>query len=340
MSTGAIKSIKPLGFPWETSGPFLFCVHHLDRYPAGNEEMGPAASLAGRNLGYDFAVKDGWRMYHGSRVPGFPEHPHRGFETVTVVLQGFADHADSMGAAGRYGEGDVQWMTAGAGIQHSEMFPLLNREGPNTLELLQIWLNLPRASKFVDPHYTMLWREDIPIVELPDRQGNTTRIKVVAGTVPGKDAPPPPPPDSWAHDPHNGVAIWVVEMEASATWELAAADPDLSRTLYFFQGEGIRIDDDHVEPYHGVELRPGVETAIVGGATKSRLLILQGRPIPEPVVQQGPFVMNTEEEIYQAYADFRATRFGGWPWPSSDPVHARDKGRFARHSDGREELKE
>ncbi len=141
MSNSAIKSIKPLGFPWQTQDPFLFCVHHEDDYPKGNEVMGPAASLAGRQIGQDFASnKENWRMYHGEQVPGFPAHPHRGFETVTVVTKGVVDHSDSLGAAGRFGFGDVQWMTAGKGVQHCEMFPLLSKEKENPLELFQIWL--------------------------------------------------------------------------------------------------------------------------------------------------------------------------------------------------------
>ena len=136
-----VKKIRALGFQWETSDPFLFCVHHEDNFPAGNELMGPKASLDGRHMGQDFIVKDGFRMYHGMTVPGFPGHPHRGFETITVVRKGMVDHCDSTGAAGRYGNGDVQWMTAGKGVQHSEMFPLLNQDKDNPLELFQIWLN-------------------------------------------------------------------------------------------------------------------------------------------------------------------------------------------------------
>jgi hypothetical protein len=88
----AIQSVSPLGFQWETMDPVLFCVHHNDQYPASNKRLGPAASLAGRNLGSDFEPRDGWRMYHGETVPGFPQHPHRGFETVTVVRRGWLDH--------------------------------------------------------------------------------------------------------------------------------------------------------------------------------------------------------------------------------------------------------
>src|SRR5210317_1101760 len=150
-----VLNLFPLGFPWNTEDPFLFCVHRLDRYPRGNEQMGPDASLNGRPLGNDFELKDGWRMYHGTTIPGFPSHPHRGFETITIVTKGYCDHSDSLGASARFGQGDVQWMTAGRGVQHSEMFPLLNREAHNTLELFQIWLNLPKAKKMADPHFKM-----------------------------------------------------------------------------------------------------------------------------------------------------------------------------------------
>src|SRR5690554_1071005 len=121
MTTTAIKNIKPLGFQWETQDPFLFCAYHRVLYPSGNEAMGPNASLQGRNIGSDFDLKEGWRMYHGSKVPGFPAHPLKGFETVTLVEEGFADHSDSLGGGGRFGNGDVQWMTAGKGVMHCEM---------------------------------------------------------------------------------------------------------------------------------------------------------------------------------------------------------------------------
>src|SRR5262245_49449154 len=157
-----VRTAEPLGFQWPTRDPFLFCVHHDDAYPVGNAAHGPAASLAGRQLGSDFTAVDGWRMYHGEVVPGFPQHPHRGFETVTIVRRGLVDHADSLGAAARYGGGDVQWLTAGRGIVHAEMFPLLDRRAPNPLELFQIWLNLPKSDKMVEPHFSMLWNSAIP----------------------------------------------------------------------------------------------------------------------------------------------------------------------------------
>jgi quercetin 2,3-dioxygenase len=96
----------------------------------------------------DFSGRDGWSMYHGSLVPGFPQHPHRGFETISFMRKGFMDHSDSLGAAARFGRGDVQWMTAGSGIVHAEMFPLLNRDAHNETELFQIWINLPATTRW------------------------------------------------------------------------------------------------------------------------------------------------------------------------------------------------
>ena len=187
--------------------------------------MGPDASLKGRNLGNDFTVKDGWRMYHGSTIPGFPHHPHRGFETVTIVNQGFCDHSDSLGAAGRFGQGDVQWMTAGRGVQHSEMFPLLNTEEENPLELFQIWLNLPKKDKFVDPHFAMLWHEDIPIVKT-----SGGKVKVIAGHYNGTKAPDPAP-NSWAADLDNEVAIWNINIDANTEFSLPPSKNEVSRSL-------------------------------------------------------------------------------------------------------------
>ncbi len=331
MSDASILKVKPLGFPWETSDPFLFCVHHDDRYPAGNEQLGPAASLAGRNLGNDFEGKDGWRMYHGDVVPGFPQHPHRGFETVTIVRRGLIDHSDSLGAAARFGGGDVQWLTAGNGIVHSEMFPLLDKSGPNPLELFQIWLNLPRADKLAPPHFSMLWNEDIPHVV-----GGDVDVTVVAGRL-GDTRAPSPPPKSWASRADSDVAIWLVKLAPGARWTLPPAAPGTLRTLYFFVGNELKVDGRPLEPYHAAELRAEAEVAVENGSGASELLILQGRPIGETVVQYGPFVMNSRAEIQQAILDYRRTRFGGWPWPSDAPVHARDESRFARHADGRAE---
>ena len=222
MTMDAVLAVNPLGIPWETSDPFLFCMYHNDAYPAGNNNLGPAASLAGRNIGQDFEGKDGWRMYHGDVVPGFPQHPHRGFETVTIMRHGFVDHSDSLGATARFGPGDVQWLTAGKGIVHSEMFPLLRPDGPNPLELFQIWLNLPGADKFVEPHFGMLWDQTVPRITVHDSEERATQIVIVAGHLGNVDAPPPPP-KSWAARRDSDVAIWTVKMAPDARFTLQPA---------------------------------------------------------------------------------------------------------------------
>jgi redox-sensitive bicupin YhaK (pirin superfamily) len=317
-----MHTLLPLGFQWPAIDPFLFCVHHLDRYPAGDERMRPAASLAGRDLGQDFAGKDGWNMYHGTGVPGFPQHPHRGFETVTIVRRGLIDHSDSLGATARFGGGDVQWLTAGRGISHAEMFPLVRRDADNPLELFQIWLNLPRSDKLVAPYFTMLWREGIPVVQ------NGAEIKIIAG-----EGALPPPPNSWAARKDAQVTIWTVKLAPGARWTVPAANHP--RRLYYFAGRELRLDGQLVPVRNAVDLE-GAAT-VENGDVESELLLLGGRPIQEPVAQYGPFVMNTRAEIQEAFRDYQLTRFGGWPWPADDPVHAREKGRFARHADGRVE---
>ena len=333
MSKGIISATMGLGFPWQTLDPFLFCVHHDDQYPAGNDRMGPAASLAGRNHGMDFEGKDGWRMYHGDVVPGFPGHPHRGFETVTIVRRGLIDHSDSLGAAARFGRGDTQWLTAGKGIVHSEMFPLLDQGAPNPVELFQIWLNLPKADKLVEPHFSMLWDHQIPRHVARDAEGRETVITVIAGRL-GDTTPLAPPPSSWASRTESDLAIWTIKMAADATWTIPAAKPGTNRTLYLFAGK-LRIADRDIATRTGVVLVPDAEALIVAGPEPVELLLLQGRPIGEPVAQHGPFVMNTPQEIRQAFADYQRTRFGGWPWDSEAPVHARSEGKFARHADGK-----
>jgi hypothetical protein len=311
----------------------LFCVHHDDAYPAANAEFGPAASLAGRRLGQDFAPAEPFRMYHGAVVPGFPQHPHRGFETVTIVRQGLVDHADSLGAAARYGGGDVQWLTAGKGIVHAEMFPLLDAHGPNPLELFQIWLNLPSTHKMALPHFAMLWSHTIPKHTALDSSGRSTEVSVIAGRL-GPMHAPEPPPESWAASARNDVAIWTLKLSPGAEFELPPALPGSNRVLYYFRGNHLRIGERSVSVRSAIELCPDVAASLRNGANESELLLLQGRPIAEPVVQYGPFVMNTPAEIQKAFADYRATQFGGWPWPKDDPVHEREL-RFAKHADGR-----
>ncbi|MFM9923937.1 pirin family protein [Variovorax sp. H27-G14] len=343
---GPVLQVAPLGFPWQTIDPFLFCVYHDDAYPKANTQMGPEASLAGRQIGQDFSRKDGWSMYHGDTVPGFPSHPHRGFETVTIVRKGLVDHSDSLGATARFGGGDVQWLTAGKGIVHSEMFPLLDAGAPNPLELFQIWLNLPARSKMAEPHFTMLWSDAIPRFASDDAKGGRTEVAVIAGRLDdgasGQEPIQPlaPPPDSWAAQADADVAIWTLKMTPGAQWTLPAATGEgTRRMLYFFKGAVAHVGGQRVQGPVAIELRADMAVELANGPDDTaEFLVLQGRPIAEPVVQYGPFVMNTQAEINQTMADYRRTQFGGWPFDDAAPVHGRDMERFAKHPGGREEV--
>lgn len=331
----AVLDVVELGFPWQGVDPFIFTVHHVDYYPTGNEHLGPTESLVGRNLGADFSYRNGWSMYHGMAVPGFPQHPHRGFETVTVVRRGYVDHSDSLGATARYGEGDVQWLTTGSGIMHAEMFPLLEEDEPNPLELFQIWLNLPPESKMVPAYFGMLWGEDIPTVS-PVRG---VSVEVIAGELDSR-RPPSPPPDSWASRSDTAFAIWLIRLDPGSNWDLPATAPGTNRMLHCFRGDDVLVAGSQVENGVGIRLEPSQPVSLVNRGEPAEFLLLQGKPIGAPVFQLGPFVMNSAEELQQAVIDYRRTQFGGWPWDRADPVHPRSEGRFAIHADGRVEHRE
>jgi quercetin 2,3-dioxygenase len=332
-----VIELIPLQMPWVSLDPFIFTVHHLDKYPGGNAYQGiDSVDLKGRNMGSDFSYRDGWSMYHGYEVPGFPQHPHRGFETVTVMQRGYTDHSDSLGATARYGEGDTQWLTTGSGIMHAEMFPLRREDEDNTMELFQIWLNLPPDTKMVDPYFGMLWKEDIPTVVYKD---GDVQVKVVCGELDGH-APPAPNPDSWASQPGSEVSIWVIKMKAGSTWTLPASTEGLNRMLYCYVGTRVGVAEETVEMDTAAKLVSNSDVELRAIDSDVEFLLLEGRPIGAPVFQLGPFVMNTPEELQQAFADYRRTAFGGWPWKTPDPVHDRTQGRFARHADGRVEQRD
>eukprot|EP00802_Teleaulax_amphioxeia_P021805 Tamp_22190.p1 GENE.Tamp_22190~~Tamp_22190.p1 ORF type:complete len:352 (-),score=53.00 Tamp_22190:46-1056(-) len=330
MAEGVVKAISRLGFPYETQDPFLFCVYHHDDYPAGDAKM----QAPRRGNGADFDWSQPYRMYHGDRIPGFPQHPHRGFETLTTTLEGRVDHTDSMGNSGRYGDGDLQWMTAGSGIVHGEMFPLVHTDRPNPLKLFQIWLNLPAKNKMVPPAFVMHWAERIPKFQAP---GCT--VTVFAGELEGAKGLPPPP-HSWAADPSNDVAVWHIKLDAGQSITLPAAKigSQANRSLYLTAGAKVEVAGRALDKGYFAELRADKTAEIkAGSAGNVELLLLQGKPIGEPVAQHGPFVMNTKAEIMQAFSDYQKTQFGGWPWPQDAMVFPREKGRFAVF-DGKEEV--
>ncbi|GAX83752.1 hypothetical protein CEUSTIGMA_g11177.t1 [Chlamydomonas eustigma] len=321
-----ISSLAPIGMgPMRTPDPFLFCVYHRDNYPAGNEKM----EAPKRGNGADFDPNAKYRMYHGDRIPGFPQHPHRGFETLTATLEGFVDHTDSMGAAGRYGLGDLQWMTAGKGVVHGENFPLIDDKGPNTLRLFQIWLNLPSKSKMVEPTYVMHWKEQIPKIRTSDDLGTVT---LWAGSLEGKQGLAPPP-SSWAADPANDVMVLHLNLAPGGTYTIPPAErKGVNRMAYWVEGDALEADGKSLASQCIMTLDPSLPLKLLNppmSTSHAEVLLLQGKPVNEPVAQRGPFVMNTQSELQQAFIDYQRTQFGGWPWPEDAVVFPRDKGRFS-----------
>jgi redox-sensitive bicupin YhaK (pirin superfamily) len=185
----------------------------------------------------------------------------------------------------------------------------------------------------VDPYFSIFWSQDIPRVVDEDEAGRKATVTVVAGTY-GKHAPPEPPPDSWANNPKNDVAIWTISVEEGRTWLLPKTKDTSTRTLYFFSGQEVRIEGKEWSEHSVFLLRPDVDVRLEALSGDARFLVLQGRPIGQPVAQHGPFVMNTRAEIQQAMIDYQRTQYGGWPWDRQGPHHGADRGRFAKKPDG------
>ncbi|SES84308.1 pirin family protein [Thorsellia anophelis] len=330
-NASGIITINPLGFPWPVSDPFLFCAYHEDDYPKGNTDFAVTESLIGRNIGSDFVKQNGYRMYHGKTVPGFPAHPHCGFETVTIVEKGFVDHSDSLGASARYGLGDVQWLTTGSGIMHAEMFPLLDSENRNQFELFQIWLNLPAKSKQVPANFAMFWANEIANFTI----GTASKLKLTTGSIGQYQASIAPPSDSWAADPENDVVIAMITLEEGDTFVLPKANKnDSNRTIYFYEGSQLQVDETLITRHSSIQLDSSYDVTLTAKVGQVKVLLLQGQAIKEPVAQHGPFVMNTQEELVEMVQLYQQTQYGGWSWGRLDPVHGAEKKRFAKSKDG------
>lgn len=322
MADQIIYSVTPISFRLDLKDPFIFTAHHVDYYPEANPEMGPKTPPQDKE----------YNMYYGDVVPGFPEHPHTGFETITIVERGFVDHFDSMGNAGRYAAGDVQWLTTGNGVEHCEMFPLLNEDDLNTFELFQIWFNSSPEQKKQPADYKMFWREHIPHVV--ENNGAKADLRVISGEFKTTEALERPP-HSWAHAKENKVNIYLITLEQGANLTIPATTTTSTRFAYFYQGEEITLADQIIPYKHLVALKPNTTITLTAHKSNARVLWLEGEPIGKPVAMRGPFVLNTEQELNDAFKRYRETRFGEWPWPSDAPVFHKDTPRYATYEGGK-----
>ncbi|MDN3556781.1 pirin family protein [Halomonas maura] len=231
------------------------------------------------------------------RPRGVGQHPHRGFETVTLVYAGELEHRDSTGSGGRIGEGDVQWMTAGAGIVHEEFHSRAFTERGGTLEMVQLWINLPARDKDAPAAYQTLLDAEIPSVALDDEAG---RVRVVAGTYRGHAGP------ARTFTPIN---LWDLRLAAGRDAVLPV--PEGHTTLLVVLEGTVQVNGETVVRDEAVVAfeRRGEEVHLEAN-NGARLLLLSGEPIEEPVVGHGPFVMNSVEQIHQAFADFQRGKYG------------------------------
>ena len=219
-------------------------------------------------------------------IAGFPEHPHRGFSTFTYMLDGHMEHIDSMGNRGDLEPGGAQWMKAGSGVIHSEMPQQIS----GRMRGFQLWINLPAGEKMSAPAY-----QDIQSWMIPEISGEGMHLRLLAGDYAGQRGP--------VSDPHTSVQYLDIALEPGKpfTHDLPV---DHTAFAYLFEGSA-RVAETTVPTQHLAILGPGKTVSVSAGGDGARFLLLSGKPIGEPVVQHGPFVMNTQKEIEQAYADYR-----------------------------------
>lgn len=229
----------------------------------------------------------------GDYIAGFPEHPHRGFETITYMLAGRMRHRDSAGNEGMITDGGVQWMTAGRGVIHSEM----PEQNEGLMEGFQLWLNLPASDKMIEP-----WYRDIPLEEVPRfTLDDGVTVQVIAGSTHGVDGA--------VQRAHTEPLYLDLEIPEGVTFE-QPIPAGHNAFVYVFRGEAV-IEGKGVGQARMAILdnAPGADGVRIKALAPTRLLVLAGRPLNEPIAQYGPFVMNTQAELQQAVEDFRAGRF-------------------------------
>ena len=269
-----------------------FPVHGLFGY------NGPGVPQRSPFLMLDYAAP--FEFTPSSQRRGVGQHPHRGFETVTIVYAGEVEHRDSTGQGGVIGPGDVQWMTAGGGILHEEFHtPAFSQRG-GTFEVAQLWVNLPARSKDTTAAYQGITDADIPAVALPDNGGH---VRVIAGQYQDQAGPA---------RTHTPMQVWDVRLNAGQSVDLS--QPEGWSTLVVVLAGTVRINEDTIlRGKQFATLSQAGSGVLIEANADAKLLLLAGEPIDEPVVGYGPFVMNSAQEIQQAIVDFNSGRFGQMP---------------------------
>jgi quercetin 2,3-dioxygenase len=268
-----------------------FPVQSLFSYQTHGQEMSPFLLL-------DYAGPQDFPP--AERPRGVGQHPHRGFETVTIVYQGEVEHRDSHGGGGKIGPGDVQWMTAGGGLLHEEFHSRDFTSRGGTFEVVQLWVNLPASHKMVDPGYQAILEGDIPAVDL---DGGAGTLRIIAGEYAGTRGP--------AHT-HTPMNVWDLRLDAGKRVELEAPE-NWTTAVVVLRGTVQVSGGEVLRDAQFALLDPDGTAFSLEANNDAAVLVLSGEPIDEPIAGHGPFVMNTREEIQQAIRDFSSGRFGQMP---------------------------
>lgn len=319
-----------LGMHWDTEDPFIFVSHHEDDYPPGNRQQAPPLrEISGRNLGRDYQLKLGFRMYHGKVVPGFPMHTHWGYETLTVPEIGYIDHFDTERIEGRFGFGDVQWVSASSKYEHCEMYPLADQENRNPNDITQIMINLPLEMKNRGNQVTTVWKNDVPTAH-----GDGWDAEVFCGDF-GSASSESPNEISYAKRA-NGVRIVRITMSPRSKVTIDAAAEGATRNLYFISGKDAKVLGEAVEYYNRLKLSNTEEIDIVNGEERSVFWLLEGRPIGQRMASFGPVTLEDLKEVRKGLDEIRRNEFLEWPWDVIDKAQPLGTQRFIRYPDGTE----
>lgn len=265
-----------------------FHVHGMFNYNQTGRNLDPFLMM-------DYAAPQHFAGNRTTDFRGVGEHPHRGFETVTITYQGEVEHKDSYGGGGVIGTGDVQWMTAGSGLMHQEFHSEKFSQEGGIFEMVQLWVNLPAKDKMTTPKYQAIESQAIPVVSFT---GGFARI--IAGELDNVQG---------TASTFTPINMWDVRLEAGATHTFAVPE---SHNLVILVLEGlVHINDDQISRNSElITFERGGDAVKIEANNESKLLILSGEPLNEPVVGYGPFVMNSVEEINQAVLDLRSGKFG------------------------------
>ena len=314
---------------WDLEDPFIFASHHFDLYPKGNERQAPPKEeIEKKDLGNDYHGLFGYRLYTSKLTPGFQLHSHWGYETVTYVPQGYVDHFDSLGNQGRYGYGDMQWITAGGLYSHCEMYPLAHQDRENPQLVTQIMINLPLSEKNTPPEVHTVWKEDLQEFE---EDGCT--FTLLAGSFRGRTARIPSQ-RSWAADPSHHVLILRVLMGPGTTLRLGPSDAK-HRNIYITDCRATVAGKEYHEDTR-LKLRPEASVEITMGEKESELWVLEGDPIGERQSRWGPVVLGTDSEVREANNVIRKKEGPEWQWEYVNQKQPLGTERFYRSADGAE----